>query len=75
MGIFSNLFGEKKPADSAKNNVVSIPGENPFTSVGIRQAGTFLFKCPTSSKTLSTSLQQIYPIIGVKVSCQACKNI
>jgi hypothetical protein len=75
MGFLSNIFGEKKPVNSAENNLISTTGENPFTAEGIQNAGAFFFKCPTCSNTLSTSLLQIDPIIGVNVACPQCKNI
>jgi hypothetical protein len=75
MGIFSNLFGEKRKAEAPGNNEVATAGSNPFTSKAAVRGGTIFFKCPTCPNSLSTSLQQIDPIIGVNVACQSCKNI
>jgi phage FluMu protein Com len=75
MGFFSNLFGEKKPVNSAENNGVSMAGENPFTGSGVQKTGSLIFKCPTCSNMLSASLIQIDPIIGIHVACPQCKNI
>lgn len=48
---------------------------NPFTTDSVLKAGKILFKCPTCPNTVSVTLQQIDPIIGVNVICSGCKNI
>jgi hypothetical protein len=75
MGLFNNLFGEKKPAEITEINEITAAGRNPFTTLATLKGGSISFKCPTCPNTLNASLQQIDPIIGINVACQECKNI
>ena len=47
----------------------------PFTTDVILKAGTIEFLCPTCYNTVSVTLQQIDPIVGVNAACSKCKNI
>jgi hypothetical protein len=75
MDFLRNLFGKKQPDEMTSNMEITIGAINPFTTEAVLKAGTILFKCPTCPNTVSVTLQQIDPIIGVSVACSSCKNI
>ncbi len=48
---------------------------NPFTTRAVSKAGKLLFKCPTCPNTISVTMQQIDPIVGVNIVCSSCKKV
>ena len=75
MGFLRNLFGNKHPAATPVAAEITIGAANPFTAAAVHQAGRIQFQCPTCSNTVTATLQQIDPLIGVNVACPNCKNI
>jgi hypothetical protein len=78
----------ESPTPEQKQSLKSIPpmspeqpqetpvaNTNPFTTDVAIKSGTLLFKCPTCPNTISVTLQQIDPIVGISVLCSSCKNI